>query len=343
MNVLITGGAGYIGSHIALNLLNQNYNVWVLDNLCNSSYLALQRVQHLAGKNLVFCQGDVRNRSDLDSLFCQSQIDAVIHMAGLKSVNESFKKPVKYYQNNISGTLTLLESMKKHDINKLIFSSSATVYGIPVKNPLQESSDAGNTTNPYGASKFLAERIMREMVDAQPDFSVTALRYFNPIGAHSSGFIGEHPNGVPNNLLPYILQVANGLRSHLPVFGNDYDTPDGTGIRDYIHVMDLAEGHIQALKNIRSGFRNYNLGTGQGYSVLEIVSMFEHVSGKHIPIVLRPRRPGDIAVCLSDPALAQKELGWKAKRNLQTMLSDAWRWHEQNPHGYSIKNIGGGR
>lgn len=335
MNVLITGGAGYIGSHIALMLLQQDYNVWVLDNLCNSSYIALQRVELLAGRKLFFCKGDVRSSEDLDNVFSQSSIDAVIHMAGLKSVNESIEKPVKYYQNNVSGTLTLLESMSKHHISKLIFSSSATVYGVPSRNPLCENSDAGKTTNPYGASKFIAEKIMREVVDAQPKFAVTALRYFNPAGAHPSGLIGEHPDGIPNNLLPYILQVANGLRSHLPVFGDDYDTPDGTGVRDYIHVMDLAEGHIQALKNLKAGYRHYNLGTGQGYSVLDIVSMFERVSGKRVPLDFHPRRPGDVAVCLSDPELARKELGWQAKRCLHTMLGDAWRWHRQNPYGYT--------
>ncbi|WP_050863085.1 UDP-glucose 4-epimerase GalE [Enterobacter kobei] len=340
MNVLITGGAGYIGSHIVLSLLQENYNVWVLDNLCNSSHIALQRVEKLTGKRLVFCQGDVRNRADLDNIFCKNQINSVIHMAGLKSVNESIKNPVRYYQNNVSGTLTLLESMRKYRITKLIFSSSATVYGNPVNNPLSENSDAGNTTNPYGASKFMAEKIMREMVDAQPEFSVTALRYFNPAGAHHSGMIGEHPEGMPNNLLPYILQVANGLRSHLPVFGDDYDTPDGTGIRDYIHVMDLAEGHIQALKHLKQGYRTYNLGTGQGYSVLDIVRMFECVSGKPIPLDMRPRRPGDVAVCLADPGLANKELEWQATRNLITMLSDAWRWNKQNPNGYIAHSTG---
>jgi UDP-glucose 4-epimerase len=337
MNVLITGGAGYIGSHIALSLLQQNHHVIVLDNLCNSSPLALQRVEALSGKKLNFLQGDIRRRSDLNLLFNSQPIDAVIHMAGLKSVNESLQKPVKYYQNNIAGTLMLLEIMKQHSVKKLIFSSSATVYGVPVKIPLCEGCDTGNTTNPYGASKYMVEKILCEVVDAQPELAITALRYFNPAGAHPSGQIGEHPEGIPNNLLPYLFQVANGLRSKLPVFGDDYATPDGTGVRDYIHVMDLADGHIQALNRLQPGYRYYNLGTGQGYSVLEIVRMFEKVSGRHIPLDIRPRRPGDIAICLSDPGQARKELGWQATRNLEAMLCDAWRWHMQNPQGYTVQ------
>ena len=340
MNVLITGGAGYIGSHIALSLLQKNHHVIVLDNLCNSSPLALQRVEALSGKKLNFLQGDIRRRSDLNLVFSSQPIDAVIHMAGLKSVNESLQKPVKYYQNNIAGTLMLLEMMKQHSVKKLIFSSSATVYGIPVKIPLCEGCDTGNTTNPYGASKYMVEKIMAEVADAQPELAITALRYFNPAGAHPSGQIGEHPEGIPNNLLPYLFQVANGLRSHLPVFGDDYATPDGTGVRDYIHVMDLAEGHIQALNRLQPGYRHYNLGTGQGYSVLEIVRMFEQVSGRQVPLDMRARRPGDVAICLSDPSQAKKELGWQATRDLEAMLRDAWRWHTQNPQGYVTQNAG---
>ncbi|WP_343552831.1 UDP-glucose 4-epimerase GalE [Pantoea sp.] len=341
MNVLITGGAGYIGSHIALSLLQQNHHVLVLDNLCNSSPIALQRVEALSGKKLAFHQGDIRRRADLNRVFNSESIDAVIHMAGLKSVNESLQKPVKYYQNNIAGTLTLLETMKQHQVNKLIFSSSATVYGIPVKIPLCENCDAGNTTNPYGASKYMVEKILREVVDAQPELAITALRYFNPAGAHASGQIGEHPAGIPNNLLPYLFQVANGLRAALPVFGDDYATPDGTGVRDYIHVMDLAEGHIQALKNLQAGYRHYNLGTGQGYSVLEIVRMFEQVSGKRVPLDMRPRRPGDVAICLSDPSSAREELDWQATRGLEAMLRDAWRWQVLNPQGYVVQPVEG--
>ncbi|NWA62467.1 UDP-glucose 4-epimerase GalE [Pantoea sp. B9002] len=340
MNVLITGGAGYIGSHIALSLLQKNHHVIVLDNLCNSSPLALTRVEALSGKKITFHQGDIRHRADLNQIFNQQTIDAVIHMAGLKSVNESLQKPVKYYQNNIAGTLTLLETMKQHQVKKLIFSSSATVYGIPVKIPLCENCDTGNTTNPYGASKYMVEKIMGEVVDAQPELAITALRYFNPAGAHPSGQIGEHPEGIPNNLLPYLFQVANGLRSNLPVFGDDYATPDGTGVRDYIHVMDLAEGHIQALNHLKPGYRHYNLGTGQGYSVLEIVQMFEQVSGRRVPLDMRPRRPGDVAICLSDPGQAKKELGWQATRDLEDMLRDAWRWHTQNPQGYVAQPAG---
>lgn len=336
MNVVITGGAGYIGSHIALSLLQQRHQVLVVDNLCNSSSTSLKRVEEITGKRLTFCHGDIRERSILDNLFSSQPIDAVIHMAGLKSVNESLQKPVTYYQNNIAGSLTLLEAMEQHNIRKLIFSSSATVYGIPVKIPLCESCDAGNVTNPYGASKYMVEKIMCEMVAAHPECAVTALRYFNPAGAHPSGLIGEHPQGIPNNLLPYLFQVANGLRSKLPVFGNDYDTPDGTGVRDYIHVMDLADGHIEALNCLTPGYRHYNLGTGKGYSVLDIVRMFEQISGKRIPLDIRARRAGDVAICLADPGRAKAELRWQAKRDLHAMLRDAWHWHTQNPQGYDI-------
>lgn len=334
MNVVITGGAGYIGSHIALSLLERNHQVTVLDNLSNSSPLALKRVERLAGKKLRFQLGDICCRNDLEQLFSSQQFDAVIHMAGLKSVNESLQQPVKYYQNNIAGTLMLLEVMKQHQVRKLIFSSSATVYGVPEKIPLSECCHTGDTTNPYGASKHVVEKILCEVVTAKPQLAITALRYFNPVGAHPSGRIGEHPGGIPNNLLPYLIQVAAGQRDHLPVYGNDYPTPDGTGVRDYIHVMDLAAGHLQALERLTPGYRHYNLGTGRGYSVLEMVKMCEQVSGKPIPLQIHPRRPGDVAICLADVKLAQRELNWRAEHDLHAMVRDAWCWHTHNPRGY---------
>lgn len=334
MAILITGGAGYIGSHTVLTLLEQEKDVIVLDNLSNSSAESLARVARICNRTPTFYQGDILDRDSLRTIFSNHEIEAVIHFAGLKSVGESVNKPIEYYQNNVTGSIVLLEEMLAANVKELIFSSSATVYGVPEFVPLTESARVGGTTNPYGTSKVMVEQILKDFSLAHPDFSITALRYFNPVGAHPSGLIGEDPNGKPNNLLPFITQVAIGKLAKLFVYGNDYDTPDGSGVRDYIHVMDLAEGHLSTLNGLEPGFNVYNLGTGLGYSVIQIIEEFERVTGVKVSFEIVSRRPGDIAECWASAELAQLKLGWSAKRNLSDMLMDAWRWQEMNPDGY---------
>lgn len=335
MAILVTGGAGYIGSHTVLELLNSGNDVVVIDNLCNSSRESLRRVEVLTGRSVTFYEADVCDRSALQTIFAQHAIDAVIHFAGLKAVGESTQIPLKYYQNNIAATLVLCEEMERAGVFRLVFSSSATVYGDPHTVPIQEHFPT-SATNPYGRSKLMVEEMLRDIVAADPRWSVVLLRYFNPVGAHISGQIGEDPNGIPNNLLPYIAQVAIGRLKQLSVFGNDYPTPDGTGVRDYIHVVDLSLGHLKALQYIadRHGVFTFNLGTGQGYSVLEMVKAFEQASGRAVPYQVVARRPGDIAVCYAEPDLAAQELGWRAERGLPEMMADTWRWQSQNPNGY---------
>ncbi|KAB7700196.1 UDP-glucose 4-epimerase GalE [Plesiomonas shigelloides] len=335
MAILVTGGAGYIGSHTVLELLNSGNDVVVIDNLCNSSRESLRRVEALTGRSVTFYEADVCDRSALQTIFAQHAIDAVIHFAGLKAVGESTQIPLKYYQNNIAATLVLCEEMERAGVFRLVFSSSATVYGDPHTVPIQEHFPT-SATNPYGRSKLMVEEMLRDIVAADPRWSVVLLRYFNPVGAHISGQIGEDPNGIPNNLLPYIAQVAIGRLKQLSVFGNDYPTPDGTGVRDYIHVVDLSLGHLKALQYIadRHGVFTFNLGTGQGYSVLEMVKAFEQASGQAVPYQVVARRPGDIAVCYAEPDLAAQELGWRAERGLPEMMADTWRWQSQNPNGY---------
>lgn len=335
MAILVTGGAGYIGSHTVLELLNSGNDVVIIDNLCNSSRESLRRVEALTGRSVTFYEADVCDRSALQTIFTQHAIDAVIHFAGLKAVGESTQIPLKYYQNNIAATLVLCEEMERAGVFRLVFSSSATVYGDPHTVPIQEHFPT-SATNPYGRSKLMVEEMLRDIVAADPRWSVVLLRYFNPVGAHISGQIGEDPNGIPNNLLPYIAQVAIGRLKQLSVFGNDYPTPDGTGVRDYIHVVDLSLGHLKALQYIadRHGVFTFNLGTGQGYSVLEMVKAFEQASGRAVPYQVVARRPGDIAVCYAEPDLAAQELGWRAERGLPEMMADTWRWQSQNPNGY---------
>lgn len=335
MAILVTGGAGYIGSHTVLELLNSGNDVVIIDNLCNSSRESLRRVEALTGRSVTFYEADVCDRSALQTIFAQHAIDAVIHLAGLKAVGESTQIPLKYYQNNIAATLVLCEEMERAGVFRLVFSSSATVYGDPHTVPIQEHFPT-SATNPYGRSKLMVEEMLRDIVAADPRWSVVLLRYFNPVGAHISGQIGEDPNGIPNNLLPYIAQVAIGRLKQLSVFGNDYPTPDGTGVRDYIHVVDLSLGHLKALQYIadRHGVFTFNLGTGQGYSVLEMVKAFEQASGRAVPYQVVARRPGDIAVCYAEPDLAAQELGWRAERGLPEMMADTWRWQSQNPNGY---------
>lgn len=336
MNILVTGGAGFIGSHTVVELLKAGHKPIILDNLINSSAKVLQRIEAITGQIPVFFEGDIRNRDLLRRIFTECKIDSVIHFAALKAVGESVAQPLRYYDNNVSGSLILLEEMEKAGVRSIVFSSSATVYGDSEVVPITESSPTGGTTNPYGTSKYIMERMMMDLQQANPDWSVIILRYFNPIGAHESGQIGEQPNGIPNNLLPYVCQVAAGKLKELSVFGNDYDTPDGTGVRDYIHVVDLAIGHLKALdaKAKTAGVHIYNLGTGTGYSVLDIVKAFEAVSGQKVPYVLKPRRAGDIAQCYANPAKAAQEIGWQAQRDLHTMMQDAWRWQSNNPNGY---------
>ena len=335
-NILITGGAGYIGSHIALELLNQGYQVTVFDNLCNSSVESLKRVEELTGKSITFYEGDLLDAAALKDLFEKESIDAVIHCAALKAVGESVRKPLEYYRNNIAGTLTLLEVMREVNCKNIVFSSSATVYGDPTQIPITEECPKGQCTNPYGWTKSMLEQILCDMQKADPEWNVILLRYFNPIGAHKSGTIGENPNGIPNNLMPYVTQVAVGKLKELGVFGDDYDTHDGTGVRDYIHVVDLAIGHVKALKKIeeKAGFKVYNLGTGQGYSVLDIVKNFEAATGVKVPYVIKERRAGDIATCYSDATKAKEELGWVAERGIKEMCEDSWRWQSNNPNGF---------
>lgn len=334
--ILVTGGAGYIGSHACLEFLHAGYDVVVLDNLSNSSPEALKRVQAITGRELVFVEGDIRDRPGLDALFQRHDVDAVIHFAGLKAVGESVEKPLLYYDNNIAGSVTLFEAMQAAGVKTIVFSSSATVYGDPASVPIREDFPVGGTTNPYGTSKLFIEKILQDLAISDPAWSIALLRYFNPVGAHESGQIGEDPQGIPNNLMPYITQVAVGRREHLSVFGNDYPTPDGTGVRDYIHVVDLARGHVKAVEKLAEGpgVRVWNLGTGQGYSVLDMVRAMEKASGRPIPYRIAPRRAGDVAQCWADPAKALQELGWRAERGLEAMCADAWRWQSMNPNGY---------
>ena len=336
MKILVTGGAGYIGSHSCVELLNNGYEVIVVDNLCNSSKESLNRVKTITGKEVTFYEQDIIDKQALNSIFTEHSIDAVIHFAGLKAVGESVEMPLEYYQNNLSGTVVLLKVMRDFKVKNFVFSSSATVYGDPHDVPIKEDFPL-SATNPYGRSKLIIEEICRDLHVSDATWNIALLRYFNPVGAHESGLIGEDPNGIPNNLVPYISQVAIGKLERLSVFGNDYNTPDGTGVRDYIHVVDLARGHIKALEKLitRPGIVIYNLGTGQGYSVLEMVRAFEHASGRSVPYQIMPRRSGDIAQCYADPAFAEQEIGWKAEYGLDEMTRDTWRWQKNNPHGYN--------
>ncbi|MFC4683887.1 UDP-glucose 4-epimerase GalE [Exiguobacterium sp. s149] len=333
--ILVTGGAGYIGTHTVLQLLETGHDVIVLDNLSNSRREALDRVEALTGKSVTFYLGDLLDRELLEQIFLTHTIDAVIHFAGLKAVGESVSEPLRYYENNVVGTTVLLEVMNAFDVKRIVFSSSATVYGMPERTPIDESFPL-SATNPYGRTKLMIEDIMRDIAVADPSWSIALLRYFNPIGAHESGQIGEDPFDIPNNLMPYITQVAVGRLSELSVFGDDYDTPDGTGVRDYIHVVDLAEGHLKALDYVmnHTGAEAFNLGTGTGYSVLDLVQAFEAESGKTVPYQVTPRRPGDIAMCFADPSKSKRVLGWEAKHDVRAMCRDAWNWQSSNPNGY---------
>ncbi|MFQ8599920.1 MAG: UDP-glucose 4-epimerase GalE [Oscillospiraceae bacterium] len=334
MKILVTGGAGFIGSHTCVELLAAGYEVVIVDNLCNSKREAVRRIEEIAGKAVSFYQEDILDAEALDRIFTEHQIDAVIHFAGLKAVGESVSIPLRYYHNNITGTLVLCEVMARHGCKKMVFSSSATVYGTPKTVPIQEDFPL-STTNPYGSTKLMIEQILRDVYISDNAWSIALLRYFNPIGAHKSGRIGENPNGIPNNLMPYITQVAMGKLERLGVFGNDYPTPDGTGVRDYIHVVDLSLGHLKALDKVlsSSGVGAYNLGTGKGYSVLDIVRAFEKATGRTVPYTIMPRRPGDIAACYADPTKSREELGFTATRGIQEMCEDSWRFMEQNPNG----------
>ena len=336
MNVLVTGGAGYIGSHTSVELLNAGHGVVCVDNLVNSKYEAVKRVEKITGNSVKFYEGDIRDRAVLDKVFDENKIDAVINFAGLKAVGESCAKPLEYYENNIEGLLILLFAMRDHGVKNLVFSSSATVYGKPKSVPIREDFPL-STSNPYGSTKLFIEYMLKDLYKADNSFNIAILRYFNPVGAHESGIIGEDPKGIPNNLCPYITQVAVGKREYLGVFGNDYDTPDGTGVRDYIHVVDLAKGHVLAVNKLAEnpGLLILNLGTGRGYSVLDMVKAFEKVTGKPIPYKIMPRRPGDIDECYADPTLAEKVLGFKATKTIDDMVRDAMRWQEQNPDGYN--------
>lgn len=336
MAILVTGGAGYIGSHTCVELLQAGYDVVVLDNLSNSSEKSLERVKQITGRTVTFYQGDILDRGILGQIFEKEEIESCIHFAGLKAVGESVAKPWEYYENNIAGTLTLVDEMRKHNCKNIIFSSSATVYGDPAMIPITEECPKGVCTNPYGWSKSMLEQILSDMYTADPEWNVILLRYFNPIGAHKSGLIGENPNGTPNNLMPYVTQVAVGKLKELGVFGDTYDTTDGTGVRDYIHVVDLAVGHVKAINKIKenAGLKVYNLGTGVGYSVLDIVKNFEDATGVKVPYVIKPKREGDIATCYSDATKAKKELSWEAQNGIKEMCEDAWRWQKNNPNGY---------
>ena len=331
MNILVTGGAGYIGSHTVLQLLQSNYKVVVLDNLVNSSESSIRRVEEISGRRIEFFKGDIRDYNFLDGVFSSHKFDSVLHFAGLKAVGEAINEPIKYYENNVLGSIQLFKVMQKYNTKSIIFSSSATVYGNSNNSPLKEDMPTGIPTNPYGRSKLVIENILADLYVSDPQWCITSLRYFNPVGAHKSGLIGEDPRGLPNNLLPYISQTAVGIHEKMFVFGNDYDTPDGTGIRDYIHVMDLASGHIRALEKYISkrGVHTINLGTGIGYSVLEVIHAFETVSAKTIPYDIIDRRPGDVGVCYADPSKANSELDWVANRGLIEMCKDTWRWQSQ--------------
>ncbi len=336
MNVLVTGGAGYIGSHTCLELLESGYGVIVIDNLCNSNPKSLDRVRALTGKEIKFYEGDVRDEALLRKIFAENEIACVIHFAGLKAVGESVAKPWEYYDNNLNSTLVLTKVMKEVGMKNIIFSSSATVYTADNEMPLRETSRTGNCTNPYGWTKYMTEQILSGMSHA-PEWGIVLLRYFNPIGAHSSGLIGEDPRGIPNNLMPYITQVAIGSRDHLSVYGNDYDTHDGTGVRDYIHVVDLAKGHVAAVKYVTThqGCEVFNLGTGTGYSVLDMVHAFSKVNNLELPYQIVDRRPGDIGTCYADPTKSAEVLGWKAEKTLDDMCRDSWNWQSKNPNGYA--------
>ena len=336
MQILVTGGTGFIGSHTCVELLNAGYDVIIADNLYNSKEMVVDRIEQITGKRPKFYNLDLRDYDSVSELFDLENIDAVIHFAGYKAVGESVKEPLKYYRNNLGSTINLCKAMKRHGCFSIVFSSSATVYGDPAFVPITEECPLGETTNPYGATKSMQERILSDLWQSDNRWHVMLLRYFNPIGAHESGLIGEDPKGIPNNLLPYIAQVASGKLEKVHVFGNDYDTPDGTGVRDYIHVVDLAKGHVAAIKGMDqvSGVGIFNLGTGIGYSVLDIIKAFSAACGKEIPYVIDPRRPGDVATCYSDPSKAEKILGWKAEKNLEDMCRDAWRWQSRNPDGY---------
>ncbi|AXN32523.1 UDP-glucose 4-epimerase GalE [Vibrio coralliilyticus] len=336
MKVLVTGGMGYIGSHTCVQMIEAGLEPIIIDNLCNAKQAVLHRIEALTGQRPCFHQGDIRDEAFLDSIFEQHQIGAVIHFAGLKAVGESVQKPLEYYDNNVNGTLVLARAMRKAGVKSIVFSSSATVYGDPEVVPITEDSPTGATTNPYGRSKYMVEQCLSDLFAADDSWSITLLRYFNPVGAHPSGTMGEDPQGIPNNLMPFIAQVAVGRREKLSVFGDDYLTPDGTGVRDYIHVMDLADGHIAALKSVgeQAGLHIYNLGTGRGSSVLEMVDAFGAACGKPVPYELCPRRPGDIAECWASTDKAERELGWKATRSVAEMSADTWRWQSGNPSGY---------
>lgn len=333
MRILVTGGAGYIGSHTCVQLLQDGHAVVIVDNLSNSSPVVLDRIAKIAGKTPGFVQADIRDRAAMDRVFAADRFDAVIHFAGLKAVGESVAEPARYYDNNVTGSLVLFEVMAAHGLKTIVFSSSATVYGDPASVPIREDFPLG-PANPYGRTKLMVEDILRDITCSDPEWRVMLLRYFNPVGAHESGLIGEDPNGIPNNLIPYISQVAVGRLKELSVFGNDYPTPDGTGVRDYIHVVDLARGHLAALEKLREGVMTVNLGTGRGYSVLDMVRAFEEASGRRIPYRIAPRRAGDIAVCYADPTLAANTLGWRARLGLAEMCADTWRWQCMNPEGY---------
>lgn len=337
MAILVTGGAGYIGSHTCVELLNEGYEVVVVDNLYNSSEKALERVEQITGKKLKFYKVDLLDKEALAEVFDKEQIDSVIHFAGLKAVGESVAKPLEYYHNNMTGTFNLCDVMRNHGVKDIVFSSSATVYGDPAFVPITEECPKGKITNPYGQTKGMLEQVLTDLNVADPEWNVVLLRYFNPIGAHESGLIGEDPKGIPNNLVPYIAQVAVGKLQALGVFGNDYDTHDGTGVRDYIHVVDLAKGHVKAIEKLKKkeGVSIYNLGTGKGYSVLDVLHAFEKACGKELPYVIKPRRPGDIATCYADPTKAKNELGWVAEKGIEEMCADSWRWQSSNPNGYA--------
>ena len=332
--ILVTGGCGYIGSHTVLELLNKNYDVVVVDNFSNSSFESIRRVQKITGKEVTFYEADIRDQAMMEKIFDTHKFDAVIHFAAFKAVGESCKLPLKYYENNISGTVSLLQIMERHNVKKIIFSSSATVYGDPEKLPLDENCRL-STTNPYGSTKLMMENIMQDVQKADNEWNIILLRYFNPVGAHESGLIGEDPKGIPNNLMPFVAQVASGKLQCINVFGNDYDTPDGTGVRDYIHVVDLALGHIAAIEHCNeSGVHIYNLGTGHGYSVLDMIHAFEKACGKKLPYKICDRRPGDIAACYACPDKAKKELEWEAKFGIEEMCASQWKWQSGNPRGY---------
>ena len=337
MKILVTGGAGYIGSHTCVELLNEGHDVVIVDNLYNSSSKAVDRIEQITGKKVLFYEADILDQKKMNIIFDENDIEAVIHFAGLKAVGESVAKPIEYYHNNIEGTLNLINVMRYHNVKNIIFSSSATVYGSPAEIPITETCPKGICTNPYGWTKWMLEQILTDVHTSDPAWNVLLLRYFNPIGAHESGLIGEDPKGIPNNLLPYVAQVAIGKLPCLGVFGNDYDTPDGTGVRDYIHVVDLAKGHVAALKKIEenAGVKVYNLGTGKGYSVLDIVHAYEKACGHAIPYEIKPRRAGDIATCYSRCDLAKEELGWQAKFDIDDMCASSWKWQSMNPNGYN--------